>query len=55
MLTSLSLSLSDIQFFCWRVCNFLDSVLSQQKFEAMDGPVLQLCVTAKFYVESKGK
>ena len=35
------------------VCNFLSSVLSQQKFEAMDGPalqpsdgpVLQLCVT----------
>ena len=25
----------------WGVCNFLSSVLSQQKFEAMDGPVLQ--------------
>ena len=24
------------------VCNFLGSVLLQQKFEAMDGPVLQL-------------
>ena len=24
------------------VCNVLSSVLSQQKFEAMDGPVLQL-------------
>ena len=25
-----------------RVCNFLGSVWTQQKFEAMDGPVLQL-------------
>ena len=24
------------------VCNYFDSVLSQQKFEATDGPVLQL-------------
>ena len=49
------------------VCNFLDSVLSQQKFEvtdgpllqlhviSSDGPVLQLCVKAPFYLESKGK
>ena len=37
------------------VCNFLGSVLSQQKFEAMAGPVLQLHVTAQFYLESKGK
>ena len=49
------------------VCNFLGSVLSQQKFEAMDGPVLQprvissdepvlkLWVTAQLYLESKGK
>ena len=37
------------------VCNFLDSVSLQQKFEATDGPVLQLCVTAQFYLESKGK
>ena len=37
------------------VCNFPGSVLSQQKFEAMDGPVLQLHVTAQFYLESKGK
>ena len=45
------------------ICNFLGSVLSQQNFEAMDrrvlqpsdGPVLQLCVTTPFYIESKGK
>ena len=45
------------------VCNFLGFVLSQQKFEAMggpvlqllDGPVLQLHVTAQFYLQSKGK
>ena len=43
---SFSFSLSDIWFFCWGVCNFLSSVLSKQKFEAMDGPVLQLRVTA---------
>ena len=30
------------------VYNFLGSVLLQQKFEAMDGPVLQLRVTALF-------
>ena len=63
MLTSFSLSLSDIRFFCWGVCKFLGSVLLQQKFEAMDppalqpldGPVLQLRVTVQFYLESKGK
>ena len=49
------------------VCNFLGSVSSQQKFEATDGPVLQphvissdepvlqLNVTAQFYLERKGK
>ena len=53
------------------MCNFLGSVLSQQKFEVMDrpelqllgrpvpqlsgGPGLQLCVTAQFYLENKGK
>ena len=49
------------------ICNFLGSVLLQQKFEAMDrpvlrlcvvsldGPALQLCITAQFYLESKGK
>ena len=37
------------------VCNFLGSVSSQQKFEVTDGPVLQLCVTAQFYLESKGQ
>ena len=37
------------------VCNFLGSVLSQQQLEVVDGPVLQLRVTAQFYLESKGK
>ena len=38
------------------VCNFLGSVLLQQKFEAMDRPVLQLVsVTAQFYLASKKK
>ena len=49
------------------VCNFPSSVLSQQKFEATDGPVLQphvisskgpvlqVCVIAQFYFEGKGK
>ena len=41
------------------MCNFLDSVSSQQKFEVtdqlLDGPVLQLRVTAQFYLENKGK
>ena len=35
--------------------NFLGSVLPQQKLEATGGPVLQLCVTAQFYLVSKGK
>ena len=42
-------------YFCQGVCNFLNSVLPQQKFEVMDGPVLQLPVTAQFYLVSKGK
>ena len=45
------------------VCDFLSSVSSQQKFDVTDGPalepsvgpVLQLHVTAQFYLESKGK
>ena len=41
------------------MCNFLVSVSSQQKFEVIDqlsdGPVLQLHVTAQFYLENKGK
>ena len=37
------------------VCNFLGSVLPQQKFEVTDGPVLQPRVTAQFYLESKEK
>ena len=36
-------------------CNFLGSVLPQQKFEVTDGPVLQLSVTGQFYLTSKGK
>ena len=35
------------------VCNFLGSVLPQQKFEAVDGPVLPLRVTAHFYLQAK--
>ena len=46
-----------------KICTFLSSVSSQQKFEAMDGPVLQPLdgpvlqphVTVQFYLESKGK
>ena len=37
------------------VCNFLSSFSPQQKLEVTDGPVFQLCVTAQFYLESKGK
>ena len=37
------------------VCHFLGSVSLQQKFEATDRPVLQLPVTAQFYLENKGK
>ena len=37
------------------VCDFLSSVSSQQKFEVMEGPVLELHVKAQFYLENKGK
>ena len=37
------------------ICNFLRSVSVQQKFEATDGPVLQLRVTVQYYLESKEK
>ena len=37
------------------VCNFLGSVSPQQKFEVMDRSVLQLGVTAQFYLARKGK
>ena len=37
------------------LCNFLSPVSLQQKFEATDRPVLQLCVTGQFYLASKGK
>ena len=42
------------------VCNFLGSVSSQQKLEAMDikslrQTVSQLCITAQFYLDNKGK
>ena len=55
--------LSHLYDFVGGVCNFLGSVSSQQKFEATggpalqpsNGPVLQLRVTAQFYLESKGK
>ena len=35
------------------VCNFLGSVSPQQKFEAVDEPVLPLRVTAHFYLQAK--
>ena len=38
-----------------RVCNVLGSISLQQTFEVTDRPVLQLCVTSQFYLESKGK
>ena len=37
------------------MCSFLGSVLPQQKFEAMDGSVLQVGVTDQFYLASKEK
>ena len=37
------------------VCKFLGSMSLQQTFEVADRPVLQLCVTAQFHLESKGK
>ena len=37
------------------LCNFLGSFSPQQKFGVSDRPVLQLCITAQFYLESKGK
>ena len=37
------------------VCDFLSSVSLQQKFEAMDRPVLQLGDTAQFHLASKVK
>ena len=37
------------------VCNFLRSVSLQQKFEVMDGPLLQLRVTALFHLASEVK
>ena len=37
------------------MCNFPRSVSPQQKFEVKDQPVLQLHVTAQFYLASKGK
>ena len=37
------------------VYNFLGSVLLQQKFEPMDGPLLQLRVTALFHLASEVK
>ena len=41
--------------FVGRVCNFLGSVLLQQKLKTTDGPVLQTRVTAQIHLESKGK
>lgn len=41
--------------YVWEVCNFLDSVSLQQKFEALDRPVLQLHVTAQLYLQGERK
>ena len=40
MYDSFKVYLSHLYDFVGGVCNFLGSVSSQQKFEAMDGPVL---------------
>ena len=61
--TDISLIPGSIDHYVRGVCNFLSSVSLQQKFEVVDGPasqpsvgwVLQLHVTAQFYLESKGK
>ena len=61
--TDISVITGSIDHYVRGVCNFLSSISLQQKFEAMDGPalqpsvgsVLQLHVTAQFYLESKGK
>ena len=47
------LNLSHGTIYVLGVCNFLGSVSPQQRFEATDGPVLQLCVTAQFYLARK--
>ena len=52
---STSLNLRNSTVYVSGVCYFLSSTSPQQKFEAMDGPVLQLRDTAQFYLESKGK
>ena len=54
-IVSARLHLSHGTVFVRVVRNFLGSVSPQQKFEVMGGPVLQLCVTAQFYLGSKGK
>ena len=48
---SASLNLRNGTIYVGRVCNFLSSVLPQQKFEARDRP----SVTAQLYLVSKGK
>ena len=52
---STRLNLRNSTMYVSGVCYFLSSTSPQQKFEAMDGPVLQLRDTAQFYLESKGK
>ena len=52
---SIRLNLSDGTIDVGGVCNFVGSVSLQQKFEATDRPVLELCVMAQFYLASKGK
>ena len=52
---SFRLNLSHGTIYVRGVCNFLGPVSPQQRFEATDGPALQLFVTAQFYLASKGK
>ena len=48
------MSLAGMEFDSVRgVCNFLSSVLPQQKFEATDGLVLQLGITLTFICQAK--
>ena len=51
---ALQVSLAGMEFDSVRgVCNFLSSVLPQQKFEATDGLVLQLGITLTFICQAK--
>ena len=54
-IVSVRLNPSHGTIFVRGVCDFLSSVSSQQKFEVMEGPVLEHRVIAQFYLENKGK